>query len=159
MTAHITIRQATPDDCQHVADMSNALHIEMGYKTPAPHTADSIHDIMFGSHTLVKSLIAWRGEIAVGQTVFQPFYNPDHSKMGIWMTELYVSPDMRSEMVGHKLMSATGTYTTEHGYVSLWWSVLEDNRGARRFYERLGAHNSGSLQYEIEGEALIRLAD
>lgn len=36
MTAQITIRLAIPDDCAHVADMSNALHVEMDYDNPPP---------------------------------------------------------------------------------------------------------------------------
>tara|TARA_R110002124_G_scaffold81812_6_gene215280 strand:- start:209 stop:694 length:486 start_codon:yes stop_codon:yes gene_type:complete len=158
MTAQITIRLAIPDDCAHVADMSNALHVEMDYDNP-PHSTDSIHDMMFGKHALIKSLIAWHGETPVGQAVFQPFYNPDISKLGLWMTELYVTPDMRSEKVGHKLMAAMGNHVIRHGYVSMWWSVLQRNEGALRFYERLGARNSGALQYEIDGDALMRLTD
>jgi GNAT superfamily N-acetyltransferase len=73
------------------------------------------------------------------------------------MTELYVVPDMRSEKVGNKLMKALGKYALDHGYISMWWSVLHRNQAACRFYERLGARNSGALQYEIDGDELKNL--
>ncbi len=157
ITTNITITPAMPADCPHVAEMSNALHVELDYDNP-PHTSQSIHEMMFGPKALIQSLIAWHGDRAVGQTIFQPFYNPDYSKLGLWMTELYVIPDMRSEKVGNKLMTALGKHALDEGYVSMWWSVLHRNKAACRFYERLGARNSGALQYEIDGNDLIDLA-
>lgn len=157
MTSDIIISKARPEDSIHVADMSNALHVELDYDNP-PHTTESIHEMMFGPKALIKSLIAWNGDRAVGQTIFQPFYNPDYSKIGLWMTELYVAPDMRSEKVGNKLMKALGKLAIDEGYISMWWSVLHRNEAACRFYERLGARNSGALQYEIDGDELKDLA-
>ena len=65
---------------------------------------------------------------------------------------------MQAEQGGHKLMTAMGNHASMHGYVSMWWSGLQRNEGALRFYGRLGARNSGALQYEIDGDALTRLA-
>ncbi len=156
MTPDIIISHARPEDSVHVADMSNALHVELDYDNP-PHTTESIHEMMFGPRALIKSLIAWDGRRAVGQAIFQPFYNPDYSKIGLWMTELYAVPDMRSEKVGNKLMKALGKYALDHGHISMWWAVLHRNEAACRFYERLGARNSGALQYEIDGDELENL--
>jgi hypothetical protein len=58
MTPDIIISHARPEDSVHVADMSNALHVELDYDNP-PHTTESIHEMMFGPKALIKSLIAW----------------------------------------------------------------------------------------------------
>ncbi|WP_143182050.1 GNAT family N-acetyltransferase [Thalassospira sp. TSL5-1] len=153
---NIIIKAATPEDCDKVVALSNALHIELDGDEPA-HSTNSIHAMMFGPNAMIKSLIAWAGNRAAGQVVFQPFYNPDYSKPGLWMSELYVTPDMRGQKVGEKLVSALAHYAGQNDYVSIWWSVLLRNEGACRFYERLGARNSGALQYEIDGTALATL--
>ena len=152
----ILIQAATPADCDKVVALSNALHIELDGDEPA-HTTDSIHAMMFGPNAMIKGLIAWQGATAAGQAIFQPFYNPDYSKPGLWMSELYVIPEMRDQKVGEKLMSALAHYARRHDYVSIWWSALLRNDGACRFYERLGARNSGAMQYEIDGNALAAL--
>lgn len=157
MTDQITIKAARTQDCEHIAAMSNALHVELDYDHP-PHSGPSIREMMFGSKALIRSLIAWKDDTPVGQVIFQPFYNPDYSKLGLWMTELYVMPEMRSEKIGHMLMHALGEHARDGNYVSVWWSVLAKNSKARRFYERLGARNSGALQYELDGDALQALA-
>ena len=152
----ILIQAASPADCDKVVALSNALHIELDGDEPA-HTTDSIHAMMFGPNAMIKGLIAWHGTTAAGQVIFQPFYNPDYSKPGLWMSELYVLPEMRDQKVGEKLMSALAHYARQHDYVSIWWSALLRNEGACRFYERLGARNSGAMQYEIDGNALATL--
>lgn len=157
MTKMFDIRLATLTDCASVADMSNKLHVELDYDNP-PHSPHSIEQMMFGPRPLIESLIAFDGEHPVGQAIFQPFYNPDHSLPGLWMTELYVVPDFRSAKVGKQLMAALATLALERGYVSIWWSVLLGNEAACRFYQRLGARNSGAVQYEIDGEVLTALA-
>lgn len=153
----ILIRAATPQDCDKVVALSNALHVELDGDEPS-HTCDSIHAMMFGPNAMIKSLMAWHGKNAAGQVVFQPFYNPDYSKPGLWMSELYVTPDMRAQKIGQKLMAALAHYARQNDYVSIWWSVLLRNEGACRFYERLGARNSGAMQYEMDGNILANLA-
>ncbi|WP_158091230.1 GNAT family N-acetyltransferase [Thalassospira mesophila] len=151
------IRSATRADCQYVSGMSNDLHVELDYANP-PHSALSIKEMMFGPRPLIESLIAFNGDRPVGQTIFQPFYNPDYSAPGLWMTELYVVPDFRSAKVGKMLMVALAKLALERRYVSIWWSVLQSNHAACRFYHRIGARNSGAVQYEIDGETLASLA-
>tara|TARA_R110001583_G_scaffold17679_2_gene71428 strand:+ start:266217 stop:266729 length:513 start_codon:yes stop_codon:yes gene_type:complete len=157
MTEMFDIRLATLKDCASVADMSNNLHVELDYDNP-PHSPHSIEQMMFGPRPLIESLIAFHGEHPAGQAIFQPFYNPDHSVPGLWMTELYVAPDFRSAKVGKQLMVALAKLALDRNYVSIWWSVLQSNEAACRFYQRLGARNSGAVQYEIDGEILTALA-
>lgn len=157
MTTEISLCLATPDDCGHIAAMSNAIHAEHDYPGE-PHSAESIHNMMFGPRPIIEALLAWQNGIPVGQAVFQPFYNPDHSKPGLWLTELYVAPDLRSAKLGHRLMAALAKLAQERDYFSIWWSVLHSNIAARRFYERVGAHNANALLYEIDGDRLANLA-
>jgi ribosomal protein S18 acetylase RimI-like enzyme len=55
-------------------------------------------------------------------------------------------------------MVALAKLALDRNYVSIWWSVLQSNEAACRFYQRLGARNSGAVQYEIDGEILTALA-
>lgn len=151
------IRLTRESDCFDVAEMSNAIHVEHDYENP-PHSEASIAKMMFGADAILKGLIAHKDGKVCGQALFQPFYNPDISAMGLWMTELYVIPEMRSAKLGETLMIHLSRYAQERGFVSIWWSVLGRNEKAVRFYKRLGAYNSGSIQYELRQDRLADLA-
>ncbi len=51
---------------------------------------------------------------------------------------LHVRPNARRSGVGHALVRAAAKLADERGLDTLELSVLEDNRAARRFYDRLG---------------------
>jgi len=67
----------------------------------------------------------------------------DHDPIwGDFIDNLHVRPDLKGSGIGARLMlEATGWFKQARpgGPFYLW--VLEDNHGARRFYERLGATN------------------
>ena len=54
------------------------------------------------------------------------------------LESLHVAASVRSQGIGELLMRATAARVAASGYTSLQVDVVESNRAARRFYERLG---------------------
>ena len=54
------------------------------------------------------------------------------------LESLHVAASVRSQGIGELLMRATAARLAASGYTSLQLDVVEANRAARRFYERLG---------------------
>ena len=73
-------------------------------------------------------------------------FGDDDQTWGSLVDNLHVRHDQKSRGIGTSLMRAIGVWGLEHyagSGVYLW--VLEANRAARVFYERLGATNKGLL--------------
>jgi ribosomal protein S18 acetylase RimI-like enzyme len=93
--------------------------------------------------------VAMDGVQAVG---FICAYGAQDPKWGSFIDNLHVSYDHQHRGIGLSLMRSAGLWLVssyEHCGVYLW--VLEANRVARRFYERLGGANAGITQMENPG--------
>ena len=67
-------------------------------------------------------------------------------------------PEQRSHGVGRALLRQLARVALERGCGRLEWAVLNWNREAIKFYERLGARpNSEWTVYRLAGEALTAL--
>jgi GNAT superfamily N-acetyltransferase len=77
---------------------------------------------------------------------------------GIYLEDLYVSPDARGSGAGRALLTALAALCVERGYARLDWWVLHWNP-ARDFYAALGATALDEwLPYRLTGDALRQLA-
>jgi GNAT superfamily N-acetyltransferase len=78
---------------------------------------------------------------------------------GIYLEDLYVSPDHRGTGAGEALVAELARICVERGYTRLEWVMLDWNP-AGTFYKRLGAAPSRNwLPYRLTGSALGRLAE
>jgi ribosomal protein S18 acetylase RimI-like enzyme len=70
-----------------------------------------------------------------------------------------VRPTFRGRAIGKSLLRHLAALAVERGCGRFEWQVLDWNRPARDFYEKLGAKaNSTWVSYRLSGEALQRLA-
>ena len=75
------------------------------------------------------------------------------------MNDLFVVPEHRGRGVGRTLLAHLARLAVERGCGRLEWAVLNWNRDAIGFYDRLGARpNSEWTVYRLAGEALATLA-
>jgi GNAT superfamily N-acetyltransferase len=79
---------------------------------------------------------------------------------GIYLEDIYVSPEYRGRGYGRSLMTTLAGLCVERGYGRLEWSVLDWNTPAIEFYESLGAVGMDEWTvHRLSGEALRSLAD
>jgi GNAT superfamily N-acetyltransferase len=86
-----------------------------------------------------QCLIAELDRAPVGFALFFKTYSTWLGKPGIWLEDLFVLPDARRHGIGTALLQRLAAVVEERGYGRLEWSVLEWNRLAIDFYEKLGA--------------------
>jgi GNAT superfamily N-acetyltransferase len=78
---------------------------------------------------------------------------------GIYLEDLYVSPEYRGRGYGRDLMATLAGICVERGYRRLEWSVLDWNTPAIDFYASLGARPMDEWTvHRISGRALEDLA-
>ena len=77
----------------------------------------------------------------------------------LYLEDIYVTPAARRHGVAAAMMHELAREAIRHGCVRMSWVVLDWNKDAQKFYQRLGARPSKDwLPYEIEGEALESMA-
>lgn len=77
---------------------------------------------------------------------------------GIWLEDLYVTPERRGGGVGRALIAGLAAECVRRGYRRLEWWVLRWNEQALRFYRGLGAEPQDEWSVQrLDGDALARL--
>jgi GNAT superfamily N-acetyltransferase len=81
-------------------------------------------------------------------------------RSGIWLEDLFVSPEDRGSGLGKAMLATLAAVCTERGYGRLEWSVLKWNTPSIGFYDSIGAQPLDDwLTYRLEGPALGALVE
>jgi GNAT superfamily N-acetyltransferase len=155
----IQIRAATPAD----VDLIHSLIVELAEYERAPESVTGTPELLakglFGEHPAAEALIAERGGIAIGFALFHGTFSTWECRPGIWLEDLYVSPQHRRGGVGGILLSHIAQLAVQRGCARLEWNALDWNEPALDFYQRVGATRLSSWElHRLDGEALRRVA-
>lgn len=97
----------------------------------------------------------WR---SVGFAAWYVTFSTWTGKNGIWLEDLFVSPDVRGLGLGKAFLARLAQIAVERGYQRVEWWVLRWNEPAIGFYRRLGARDLDEwVHYRIDGAALQAL--
>lgn len=101
-----------------------------------------------------RVLLALEGPELMG---FVCAYGAHEPRWGSLIDNLHVAREGRRTGIGAALMRRAGaSLARSHPDVGVYLWVLEVNAPARRFYERLGAHDAGATVMETHGGAVVR---
>lgn len=99
------------------------------------------------------------GRKVVGFALFFHNYSTFLAKPGLYLEDLYIQPEYRGCGFGHALLSYVAKLALERGCGRVEWSVLNWNKEALVFYQRIGARPLKEwLVHRISENALITLA-
>lgn len=155
-----TIRQARPTDVQAIYDMIYELAVYEKAPEEVVTTPDEIEATLFGEGSKTEALICEiEGKIA-GYAVFFTSYSTWLGRNGIYMEDLYISPDFRGKGAGKALLKHIARFAVERNCGRLEWSVLDWNQPAIDFYLSIGAlPQSEWVRYRLDGDALLKFAE
>ncbi len=155
----LSIRSATRDDVQLIADLIRGLARYERLEDQVATTPEKLEDTLFGARPYAETIIAEDDSTPVGFALFFHSYSTFLAQPGIYLEDLYVVESHRGKGVGRALLERLAAIAVERRCGRLEWSVLDWNRDAIGFYERLGAvPNSEWTVYRLTGDALTRLA-
>jgi len=155
----ITIRQANPEDAQAIYDMIYELAVYEKAPEEVVTTPNEIRESLFGADSKTEALICEAEGKPVGYAVFFTSYSTWLGRNGIYMEDLYVSPDFRGQGAGKALMKTIAQYAVQRQCGRLEWSVLDWNKPAIDFYLSIGALPQNEwVRYRLTGEALKNFA-
>jgi GNAT superfamily N-acetyltransferase len=115
-------------------------------------------DTPSGRPALYAHVAEVNGEI-VGMAIWFLNYSTWTGNHGIYLEDLYVAPEYRSQGVGTALMGELATIAVEHGYDRFQWWVLDWNSPAIDVYRKMGAvPMDGWTVHRLTGDRLQKLA-
>ncbi|WP_425222127.1 N-acetyltransferase family protein [Pseudomonas sp.] len=145
----------------HVADSELILHFvrELARYEKAEQeviaTRSDIEASIFGEQSTVRALICEADGQPIGFAVYFFNYSTWQGRRGLYLEDLYVSPEYRGGGAGKELLKHLARIAVDGGCGRFEWSVLDWNEPAIRFYESIGAKaKSEWVGYQLAGEAL-----
>jgi GNAT superfamily N-acetyltransferase len=135
----LMIHSATRDDITTLLNLIRELATYEKKRHKAVVTEQDLLRDGFGPHPKFRALIAdWDGE-AAGYASFFYFYSTFQGRPALFLEDLFVLDQLRGNGIGKALLAAVAKLAAEEGCFGLRWEVLDWNRPAIEFYEKLGA--------------------
>jgi len=157
-TPELAIRPACPGDEDLLLELIHELAVYEKAPEEAVATPQQIHEALFGERPSAEAVIAeWQGKPA-GFALFFHNFSTWLGKPGLYLEDLFVSESMRGKGIGKALLLHLAGIARERNCGRMEWSVLDWNRPAIDFYERLGAKPlDGWTVYRLDSAALESL--
>ena len=122
-------------------------------------TVESIESSLFGAQTNAQALICRYQGKAIGFAVYFFNYSTWLGKNGLYLEDLYVSPEHRGLGAGKAILRYLANLAVRQDCGRFEWSVLDWNEPAIQFYESIGAKpQSEWITYRLAGDELINFA-
>ena len=156
---NIDIRAAQPSD----AALIHAFIVELAIYEKAEHevvaSAADIQCSLFAPDSPARALICMVDGQPVGYAVYFLSYSTWLGRKGMYLEDLYISPQHRGGGAGKYLLRHLAHIAVDRGCGRLEWSVLDWNTPAIDFYQSLGAKpQSEWVRYRMAGETLESFA-
>jgi GNAT superfamily N-acetyltransferase len=156
---NVQIRPATRDDVSAIAELIRGLARYEKLENDVVMTEALLDKALFGDRQYAEVLLAEEDGRPVGFALFFHNFSTFLGRPGIYLEDLFVLPEVRGRGIGRTLLTHLAQIAVERDCGRLEWSVLDWNRDAIGFYERIGARpNSEWTVYRLTGEALTGLA-
>lgn len=155
----LTIRRGTRRDVPTILALIRGLAEYERLLPEVKATAARIRHHGFGRRPYFETLICRRGARPVGFALYFFTYSTFVGRPSLYLEDLFVLPQERGNGAGKALLRALAKIAVKRRCGRMEWAVLDWNRPAIRFYERLGARlRKEWILTRITGAPLRRLA-
>ena len=135
----LSIRPATRDDVPLLLTLVRALATyEKKPHSVVASEADLLRDA-FGPQPKFRALIALWNDEPAGYASFFYFYSTFQGRAALFLEDLFVLDKFRAKGIGKALLAEVAKLALQEKCYGMRWEVLDWNRPAIQFYERLGA--------------------
>ncbi|WP_339683934.1 GNAT family N-acetyltransferase [uncultured Pseudoalteromonas sp.] len=159
MTNTIDIRDAQASDAKTILHFINELAIYEKEPQAVKTNEQAILDTLFSEGATAHSIICFDGDEPIGFAVYFYNYSTWLGKNGLYLEDLYVSPDSRGKGAGKAIMKHLANQALNKNCGRFEWVVLDWNKPAIDFYGSMGAKPQNEwIIYRLTGQELIDFA-
>lgn len=153
------IRPARPGDIDVIHALIRDLAAYEQGLDQVTATADDLRAALLAPQPSVSAHVAEQDGEVVGFALWFINYSTWTGQHGIYLEDLYVTPQRRGHGHGKALLAELARICVQRGYQRLEWWVLDRNTPARAFYASLGATAMADWTvHRLTGPALAALA-
>jgi GNAT superfamily N-acetyltransferase len=153
------IRPARPADVAAIHRLIRGLAEYERSLDQVEGTAEELRQSLFGERPAVFAHVAEHDGAVAGFALWFLNYSTWTGRHGIYLEDLYVTPELRGHGYGRALLAELARICVERGYGRFEWAVLDWNMPAVGFYRALGAVGMDEWRVQrLAGPALAALA-
>ncbi|HHR5881212.1 TPA: N-acetyltransferase family protein [Providencia alcalifaciens] len=156
----IQIRTATREDAPLILEMIIELAVYEKARHEVKASVTDIESSLFAPDSKTEALLCYVDGKPAGYAVFFTSYSTWLGNNGIYLEDLYVSPEYRGAGTGKKLLKHIAKLAFERQCQRLEWSVLDWNQPAIDFYQSIGAQPQDEwVRYRMDAETIAKFAN
>lgn len=155
----LTIRPATKEDIPTIRRFIIKL---AEYEKMADQVIAREEDIECGifNEKSANALIAETDGVPVGHAIFFYNFSTFLCKKGLFIEDIYVTPDMRGRGYGREMFRALARLAKEQDCGRMEWNCLSWNEPSIKFYKGLGAKMMSEWRvFRLEAPLLSKLTE
>jgi len=153
------IRPARPGDVAAIHRLVLGLAEYENSVEEVVASEDDLRRALFGEQPAVFAHVATRDGAVAGFALWFLTFSTWTGRHGIYLEDLYVTPELRGHGYGKALLAELARICVERGYARFEWAVLDWNTPAIGFYRALGAAAMDEWTVQrLAGPALDALA-
>ena len=156
-----SIRPAEPRDVPAILELVHELAIYEKEPQAVAATEAHIREALFPQEQAPTAFahVAVIDGTVVGMAIWYVTFSTWRGVSGIWLEDLFISPEHRGSGLGKGLLATLAALCAERGYGRLEWWVLRWNTPSIGFYDSIGGQPMGEwLTYRLDGRALDSMA-
>ncbi len=136
---NLKIRQAIESDSDKIHQLLMDLAAFEKIEHSVEATNESTHSALFGESPTAEAIVAEADNQIVGSAVYFHNYSTFVGKKGLYLEDIYVSPEYRGQKIGRKILYHLAKIAEQRGCGRMEWTVLDWNSRAIDFYNEMGA--------------------
>lgn len=155
----LVIKSATEDDVPLILSFIQELAAYEKLSHEVVSTEEKLRTSLFGKHPYAEVILGYINEKPISFALFFHNYSTFLAQPGLYLEDLYVKPEARGQGIGKKMLVYLAKIAKERNCGRLEWWVLDWNKKAIDFYQRLGAKPMDEWTvFRVTGKALDDLA-
>ena len=154
-----TVRPATSKDASTIRGFILELAIYEKEPDAVKVTVEELEAQLASDRPPFEALIAEFDGTPVGFALFFQSYSTWEGKAGLYLEDLYVSPEHRGNKIGTALFRQLSQIAIDRGYARIDWQVLDWNEPSIKYYRSIGAEiRKDWYPCRLEGDGIVGLA-
>ena len=154
----LTVRKAAAADGETLLELTRGLAAYEKLEPPDEAAGRRLLVDAFGPSPRIETALGCLDGTPIGYAIYFETYSSFLARPSMYLEDLFVMPDHRGAGAGRALFLSVASEARARGCGRMEWMVLDWNRPALGFYERLGAAPVGDLRlHRLTAAELVRL--
>ena len=156
----INIREASSNDCALILEFIKGLAEYEKALAEVKTSEQDLRTALFCDHPKAFALVCSIGDTPVGFALYFFNYSTWTGKFGLFLEDLYISPEHRGSGAGKALLKHLAQLAIAKDCGRFEWNVLDWNEPSIKFYESFGAKAQNEwVGYRLAGDDLKAFAE